>query len=103
MRNEGAIRNLAVDDVVEIPARIDREGAHPLSLAPLPPEMLGLVQHAKAYERLAIAAAVTGDRRTALRALLTNPLGPDADRAPDLLDALLEENRAHLPRFFPAG
>jgi len=103
VRNGGAISNLADDDVVEIPARIDREGAHPLPLAPLPPEMLGLVQHAKAYERLAIEAAITGDRTTALKALLTNPLGPGADRAQDLLDALLEENRAHLPRFFPAG
>ncbi len=103
VRNGGAISNLADDDVVEIPAHIDREGAHPLPLAPLPPEMLGLVQHAKAYERLAIEAAVTGDRTTALKALLTNPIGPSADRAPGLLDALLEENRANLPRFFPAG
>jgi 6-phospho-beta-glucosidase len=103
VRNGGAIANLADDDVVEIPAHIDREGAHPLPLAPLPPEMLGLVQHAKAYERLAIEAAVTGDRTTALKALLTNPIGPNADRAPGLLEALLEENRANLPRFFPAG
>ena len=103
LRNEGAIPNLPDDDVVEISARIDRDGAHPRPLAPLAPELLGLVQHAKAYERLAIEAAVTGDRMTALKALLTNPLGPGADRAPGLLDALLEENQAHLPRFFPAG
>jgi 6-phospho-beta-glucosidase len=103
VRNGGAIANLADDDVVEIPAHIDREGAHPLPLAPLPPEMLGLVQHAKAYERLAVEAAVTGDRTTALKALLTNPIGPSADRAPGLLEALLEENRANLPRFFSAG
>lgn len=103
LRNDGAIPNLANDDVVEIPARIDGEGAHPLPLAPLRPEMLGLVQHAKAYERLAIEAAVAGDRTLALKALLTNPLGPDADRALELLDALLEANRAYLPRFFPSG
>jgi 6-phospho-beta-glucosidase len=60
------------------------------------------VQHAKAYERLAIAAAVSGDRSLALKALLTNPLGPDADRVRPLLDGLLEANRAYLPRFFPA-
>ena len=103
LRNDGAIPNLADDDAVEIPARIDRNGAHPLPLAPLAPEMLGLVQHAKAYERLAIAAAMTGDRTLALKALLTNPLGPGADLAQALLDALLGENRAHLPRFFPTG
>lgn len=103
VRNGGAIPDLPAEDVVEIPARIDREGAHPLPLAPLAPEMLGLVQHAKAYERLAIAAAIDGDRRAALKALITNPLGPDADRAPDLLAELLEAHRAHLPRFFPEG
>ena len=103
LRNAGAIPNLPDDDVVEIPARIERDGAHPLPLAPLAPEMLGLVQHAKAYERLAIAAAVTGDRTAALKALLTNPLGPDADRASDLLNALLEANRSHLSRFFAFG
>ena len=103
LRNDGAIPNLPAEDVVEIPARIDREGARPLPLAPLAPEMLGLVQHAKAYERLAISAAIGGDRRAALKALITNPLGPDADRAPDLLAELLEAHRAHLPRFFPEG
>ncbi len=61
--------------------------------------MLGLVQHAKAYERLTIEAATTGDRSLALRALLTNPLVPDADAATGLLDAILEANREHLPRF----
>lgn len=103
VRNDGAIPNLPPEDVVEVPARIDREGAHPLPLAGLAPEMLGLVQHAKAYERLAIAAALTGDRTTALKALITNPLGPDADVAPALLAELLEAHRAFLPRFFPPG
>lgn len=101
VRNAGAIPNLADDDVVEIPARIERDGAHPLALAPLAPEMLGLVQHVKAYERLAIAAATTGSRTLALKALLTNPLGPSAGRARELLDALLEASRAYLPRSFP--
>lgn len=101
VRNDGAIPNLADDDVVEMAARVDREGAHPLPTRPLPAEMLGLVQHAKAYERLAIAAAMSGDRTLALRALLTNPLGPSADRAHPLLDSLLDANRAYLPRFFP--
>ncbi len=85
--------------MVEIPARIDRAGAHPLSLAPLSPDMRGLVQAVKAYERLAVQAATTGDRAVALRALLANPLVADYDIAAPLLDALIEANRAHLPRF----
>ena len=100
VRNDGALPDLPADAVVEIPARIDRDGAHPLPLAPLEPEMRGLVEAVKAYEQLAIEAALTGDREIALRALLANPLVADYDVAAPLLEALLEANRAHLPRFF---
>ncbi len=99
VRNEGALPDLPAEAVVEIPARIDRAGAHPLALAPLAPDVRGLVQRAKAYEELTVAAAISGDRRVALRALLANPLVPDYPTARELLDALLEANRAHLPRF----
>jgi len=98
-RNAGAIANLADDDVVEVAARVDTDGAHPIPVAPLGQDMLGLVQHAKAYERLTIEAATTGDRPLALKALLTNPLVPDAEAATGLLDAILDANREHLPRF----
>jgi 6-phospho-beta-glucosidase len=101
VRNDGALPDLPDDAVVEILARIDRDGAHPIPVAPLAPEMLGLVEHVKAYERLAVQAATTGDRAIALKALLTNPLAGDYRTAVPLLAALLEENRQHLPRFFP--
>jgi 6-phospho-beta-glucosidase len=101
VRNEGAIPNLSDDDVVEVSCTVDRDGAHPIATEPLAQDMLGLVQHAKAYERLAIHAATTGDRTTALRALMTNPLVGEYGVAVPLLDALLDANRAHLPRFFP--
>jgi 6-phospho-beta-glucosidase len=98
--NEGAIPNVPHGDVVELTCRVDRAGAFAQSTDPLAPEMLGLVQHAKAYERLTIEAAMTGSRDTALKALLTNPLVGDIDRAAPMLHALLDANRAHLPRFF---
>jgi 6-phospho-beta-glucosidase len=100
IRNDGAIPDLPAGAVVEVPARIDRDGAHPLSLAPLAPDIRGLVQHARAYEDLAVAAARSGDRVTALRALLANPLVPDHAAAAGLLAAILDANRGHLPRFF---
>jgi 6-phospho-beta-glucosidase len=100
LRNGGAIPGLPDDAVVEISATIDRDGAHPLPVAPLEPDMLALVEHAKGYEILTAEAAVTGDRRTALRALMANPLVGDFDVAGPLLEALLDANRAYLPRFF---
>jgi 6-phospho-beta-glucosidase len=103
VRNDGALADLPDDAVVEILARIDRDGAHPIPVASLAPEMLGLVDHVKAYERLAVRAATTGDRTIALKALMTNPLVRDYRTAVPLLDALLEGNRQHLPRFFPGS
>jgi 6-phospho-beta-glucosidase len=102
LQNQGALPDLPDDAVVEIPARIDRDGAHPLPLGPLPPVLLGLIQQVKAYERLAVAAAVSGDRGLALEALLANPLVRDYQVAAPLLDALLAKSRDYLPRFFPA-
>ena len=101
VRNDGAVAGLPDDAVVEIPARVGRDGAQVLPLAPLAPEMLGLVQQVKAYERLTVKAAVDGDRNAALKALLANPLVGRYNVARPLLDALLEANRRHLPRFFP--
>src|SRR4029079_10288569 len=98
IRNDGALPDLPADAVVEIPARIDRDGAHPLPLGPLSADQRGLVQAVKAYEELAIRAATTGDRRIARLALGANPL-VGAEIAGPILDALLEANRVHLPRF----
>jgi 6-phospho-beta-glucosidase len=103
VRNDGAIPDLPPDAVVEIPATIDATGAHPIPLEPLAPDLLALVEHVKAYERLAVEAALSGSRRAALRALLANPLVPSYGVAAPLLDALLEANRPHLPRFFNAS
>jgi 6-phospho-beta-glucosidase len=100
VRNNGTIAGLPDDAVVEVPASVDRDGAHPVPVAPLAPDLLGLVQAVTAYEVLTIAAARTGDRTVALRALLANPLVRQWDVAVPLLDALLEANRAMLPRFF---
>ena len=83
LRNDGAIANLPDDAVVEISATIDREGAHPIATDALAPAMHGLVAHAKAYELLAIDAAISGSRVTALQALDGQPAGgrPRACRA----------------------
>jgi len=100
MRNDGAIPSLPDDAVVETTAIVDAAGAHPLPQRELPSEMLGLVQHAKAYERLAVKAACSGSRDDVVRALLANPLVGQYPLAADLADELLQANRHHLPRFF---
>jgi 6-phospho-beta-glucosidase len=102
VRNHGTLPGLPDGAVVEVPATVDATGAHPVKVAPLAPEALGLVQAVTAYETLTIDAARTGDRRTALRALLANPLVRQWELAVPLLDDLLATDAAHLPRFTPA-
>jgi 6-phospho-beta-glucosidase len=85
MRNGGTLAGLADDDVVEVPARVGRDGLEPLGQAPLAPELLGLVQHVAAYERLTAEAAVTRDDVTARKALLAHPLIGQHEMATELL------------------
>jgi 6-phospho-beta-glucosidase len=99
VRNGTTIAGLAPDDVVEVPCRIEATGAYPLPQPALAPELLGLIQANTAYEKLAIEAALTGDREVALRALVANPLVRQWEIAVPLLDALLDANRDQLPQF----
>jgi 6-phospho-beta-glucosidase len=99
VRNEGTIEGLADDDVVEVPARIEKRGPVALPQAPLAPELLGLVQHVAAYERLAAAAATSGDREVVHKALLAHPLIGQVPQADQLVDSLLTNGAEHLPQF----
>jgi 6-phospho-beta-glucosidase len=89
LRSAGALPGLADDDVVELPARVGRNGATPIAQPPLAPELLGLVQHVAAYERLAASAAASGDRDRARLALMAHPLVREYRLAESLLDQLL--------------
>jgi 6-phospho-beta-glucosidase len=91
IRNEGVVAGLADDDVVEVPARVESGRIAPLGQAPLAPELLGLVQHVAAYERLTAEAAVTHDPVTAKKALLTHPLIAQYELSEELLERLALE------------
>ena len=93
LRNNDTLVGLADDDVVEVPARVRRDAIEPLPQEPLAPELLGLVQHVSAYERLAAEAAVSGDPEIARKALLTHPLIGQYELSDRLLERLFEEAR----------
>ncbi|MBW1871104.1 MAG: 6-phospho-beta-glucosidase [Deltaproteobacteria bacterium] len=92
VRNDGAIACLPNDCVVEVPARVDAAGAHPQTVEPPPPEIRGLLQHVKAYEELAVEAALTRSRRLAVLALVTHPLIGDAELADVLVDEITDQH-----------
>jgi len=91
IRNGSTVAGLASDDVVEVPARVGRDGPESLPQPPLAPELLGLVQHVAAYERLTVRAALTRDPVDARKALLAHPLIGQVELVDGLLDRLMAE------------
>ncbi len=88
--NKGSINGIDNDAVVEVVCRVDRRGAHPLPVGPIPLAFRGLVQALKAYETLTVEAAVHRSRRLAALALLNHPLVGDLDVIEPLLDEMLD-------------
>ena len=99
VRNNGAVKEWPADWVLELPAQVDGDGIHPLPADPLPASCFGLISQIKMYELLTVEAAVHGDRNAMYQALLTNPLGPSADKIQAVMDDMLETNKQWLPQF----
>ena len=99
--NKGAIPFMEDGDVVE--TRVTVGAAGPAVIAAKVPGgdfIRGIMRAVKAYERLAVKAAVEGSRDAAIAALMVNPLIGDYEAAAGCFDEMLEAHRAYLPRFF---
>ncbi|MEU8484042.1 6-phospho-beta-glucosidase [Streptomyces sp. NPDC048641] len=90
VRGRGALPSLDDDAVVEIPCLVDANGAHPVSVAPLPGHATGLVSSVKAVEREVLAAAESGSRATAVKAFALHPLVDSVTVARRLLGGYTE-------------
>jgi len=99
-KNNGAIPFMADDDVVEIICDVGAKGVVPKPVYEYNGYVTGLMQAIKAYEKLTVQAALTGDRDKALAALLAHPLIGDYAKAKPMLDEMLTANKEHLTRFF---
>jgi 6-phospho-beta-glucosidase len=87
VRNQGAITDVAPDDIVEAACAISKSGIVREQSGPLPEDVRGLVLAVKAYERAAIEAAVTGSHAAARKAMLLYPaIGEWEPSAPLLRD-----------------
>ncbi|MEU1230328.1 6-phospho-beta-glucosidase [Streptomyces sp. NPDC005828] len=74
VRNGSTLSVLDADAVIEVPCFVDANGAHPVSVAPLPYHAVGLVTAVKAVEREVLAAVESGSRATAVKAFALHPL-----------------------------
>ncbi|MFB7352756.1 6-phospho-beta-glucosidase [Streptomyces gardneri] len=74
VRNGSTLAALDADAVIEVPCFVDANGAHPVSVSPLPYHAVGLVTAVKAVEREVLAAVESGSRATAVKAFALHPL-----------------------------
>lgn len=86
VRNRGTLAALDAEAVIEVPCLVDANGAHPVSVDPLPGHATGLVCAVKAVEREVLAAARSGSRETAVKAFALHPLVDSVNVARRLVD-----------------
>jgi 6-phospho-beta-glucosidase len=86
--NASTLSNLDGKAVVEVPCEVDRRGARPLPVSPLPDHAAGLVTSVKAVERL----VMEGTRTAALKAFALHPLVDSVRTARSLLDTYVRRH-----------
>jgi len=100
--NRGAIPNLPFGTPVEISATVGANGIYPLQVGPLPgPVAANMRKHVEFYELIA-EAALTGDRKTALDALLYDPVTSatlNLSETEALLNEMMDAEAEFLPQF----
>ncbi|MFF4755397.1 6-phospho-beta-glucosidase [Streptomyces sp. NPDC002514] len=86
VRNRSTLSVLDAEAVIEVPCLVDANGAHPVTVAPLPGHATGLVCAVKAVEREVMSAAESGSRTTAVKAFAQHPLVDSVNVARRLVD-----------------
>ncbi|MGD0093320.1 MAG: hypothetical protein ABSE73_25675 [Planctomycetota bacterium] len=101
MPHDGALGpGIAPGALVECAAALDRRGPRGVPLGELPPLVRALTQRLNAVHDFSIAAALEGDRKKALQALLLDPSVAQFDCLPQMLEDYLRAYKQDLPRFW---
>ena len=98
--NNGLISNLPDNAIVELEAVTDSQGARGIQIGECPILLKGMLEKRFAWHELVVDAAVKGDRKLALQALLLDEMAILPDQAEAMLGEMLEASKPLLPRFF---
>ncbi|MBN1218944.1 MAG: hypothetical protein JXM69_08450 [Anaerolineae bacterium] len=100
--NQGAVPNLPADAVLELPAAATATGLRPLQILDFPDPLAAIINRKLAATRLTVEAALSGDRKLLVEALLADGAVTDPEVARKMGEELLEAHRQYLPNFFPS-
>ena len=94
--NDGFIEYLPKNQVVEVPAIIDKDGIHGVKLDPYPQAFAGLLLNQVAINDLTTEAILTGSKEVVMQALLVDPIVNNVRAAEELLDSMLMLQKPYL-------
>lgn len=97
VENNGAIKNLPDDAMVEIPAYITSNGPEPIRVGEIPTFYKGLVEQQLACEKLVVDAALENSYDKALQGFTMNKTVKSSLQAKQILDDLIEANKEYWP------
>jgi alpha-galactosidase len=97
--NRGAVSNLPADAILEIPGVTTQEGMAPLPVGEIPGGLAAILLHRTAVVEAAVEAALNGNRKMMVEAMLLDGAVSDYSTAEKLTDALLKAQAEHLPQF----
>lgn len=97
--NAGYISNLPAGAIVEVPAIVDANGVHGISVGDLPEPIAAICRTQVAVIDRVVEAGVHGDRAAALQALLLDPVVQSAAQAEAILTEMLTVHADYLPQF----
>ena len=100
--NAGTVSNLPDTALVEVAAVTRGRDLEADSVGECPIAAKGILEKRFAWHELVVDAARTGDRNTALQALMLDETAIHPDKAEDMLEDLLNASRDLLPQFFGA-
>jgi len=89
IRNNNLIANLPDWIVVEVPAMIDKNGIHGVSLGQIPHGFAGLLMNQVAVHDLTAEAVINKSKSAALQAMLVDPIVNQYDGVAEILDTMI--------------
>jgi len=95
--NRGYAPSLLPDMVIELPARVDGNGVHPLACDPLPPAVSSMLNTQGVIQRLVTEALAEQSRNKLLQALLLDPTLSTYNNAVALINEMCERQKDVLP------
>ncbi|NOZ04629.1 MAG: alpha-glucosidase [FCB group bacterium] len=94
--NDGFIEALPRNQIVEVPAVIDRNGIHGIKLDPYPRAFAGLLKNQVAVHDQLTEAILTGSKQAVLQALLVDPVVDRIRPVEEMLDTMLALQKPYL-------